>query len=66
MCSMFMLPQRASRRARLCQHVFDQGCAIHLVIEDMVVAGQQDVENLEQLLLIDRLAAQAPKSIALD
>jgi sporadic carbohydrate cluster protein (TIGR04323 family) len=66
MCSMFMLPQRAERRRRLCQHVFDQGCAIHLVIEDMVVAGQQDVENLEQLLLIDRLAAQAPKSMALD
>jgi len=66
MCSMFMLPQRAERRRRLCQHVFDQGCAIHLVIEDMVVADRQDVENLEQLLLIDRLAAQAPKSIALE
>ena len=66
MCSMFMLPQRAERRRRLCQHVFDQGCAIHLVIEDMVVADRQDVENLEQLLLIDRLAAQAPISIALE
>ncbi len=66
MCSMYMLPQRAERRRRLCERVFDQGCAIHLVVEDMVVAGAQDVEKLEELLVIDRLAAQAPKSIALD
>jgi sporadic carbohydrate cluster protein (TIGR04323 family) len=66
MCSMFMLPQRAERRRRLCQRVFDQGCAIHLVIEDMIVTGPQDVDKLEELLVIDRLAAQAPRSVALD
>jgi sporadic carbohydrate cluster protein (TIGR04323 family) len=66
MCSMFMLPQRAERRRRLCQRVFDQSCAIHLVIEDMIVTGPQDVDKLEELLVIDRLAAQAPRSIALD
>ena len=66
MCSMFMLPQRAERRRRLCQRVFEQSCAIHLVVEDMVVAGPQDVDRLEELLAIDRLAAQAPRSFALD
>ena len=66
MCSMHMLPQRPERRRRLCQRVFEQSCAIHLVVEDMVVAGPRDVDRLEELLVIDRLAAQAPKSIALD
>jgi sporadic carbohydrate cluster protein (TIGR04323 family) len=66
MCSMFMLPERAERRRRLCQRVFEQSCAIHLVVEDMVIAGPQDVDRLEELLAIDRLAAQAPRSFALD
>jgi sporadic carbohydrate cluster protein (TIGR04323 family) len=66
MCSMFMLPQRPERRRRLCQQVFDQQCAIHLVVEDMVIAGPQDVDRLEELLVIDRLAAQGPKSIPQD
>lgn len=66
MCSMFMLPQRAERRRRLCQRVFEQGCSLHLVVEDLVVAAPRDVDKLEELLVIDRLAAEAPKSIALD
>ena len=66
MCSMFMLPQRPARRRRLCQQVFDQDCALHLVVEDMVIAGPQDVDRLEELLVIDRLAAQGPKNIPLD
>jgi sporadic carbohydrate cluster protein (TIGR04323 family) len=66
MCSMHMLPQRTERRKLLCQRVFDQGCSLHLVVEDFAVAAPQDVEKLEELLVIDRLAAQAPKSIALD
>jgi len=66
MCSMHMLPQRTERRRRVCQRVLEQGCSLHLVLEDFVVAAPQDVEKLEELLVIDRLAAQAPKSIALD
>jgi len=61
MCSMHMLPQRPERRRRVCQRVFDQDCAVHLVIEDFVVSAPADVDRLEELLLIDRLAAQAPK-----
>lgn len=66
MCSMFMLPERPERRRRLCQQVFDQSCALHLVIEDLVIASPQDVDQLEELLVIDRLAAEAPKGLALD
>ena len=66
MCSMFMLPQRPERRRTIFQRVFDQACAVHLVLEDFVVASLADVDKLEQLLVIDSLAAQAPRSIALD
>jgi sporadic carbohydrate cluster protein (TIGR04323 family) len=66
MCSMFMLPERPVRRRRLCQQVFDQSCALHLVVEDMVIASPQDVDRLEELLVIDRLASQGPKNIPLD
>ena len=66
MCSMHMLPQRAERRRRICRRVLEQDCSLHLVVEDFVVAAPPDIEKLEELLIIDRLASQAPKSIALD
>jgi len=66
MCSMHMLPQRAERRRRDCLRVIEQGCSLHLVVEDLVVATPEDVDILEELLVIDRLAAQTPKGLVLD
>lgn len=66
MCSMHMLPQRAERRAAAFRRVIDQGCSVHLVLEDFAVASWDDITNLEELLTIDRLAAQAPKITDLD
>jgi sporadic carbohydrate cluster protein (TIGR04323 family) len=63
MCSMHMLPQRPERRRGICQRVFDQNCSLHLVLEDFVVAKTHDVDKLEELLVIDRLAAQAPRPV---
>jgi len=37
MCSMHMLPHRAERRRGVCHRVFEQGCSLHLVLEDFVV-----------------------------
>jgi sporadic carbohydrate cluster protein (TIGR04323 family) len=66
MCSMFMLPQRARRRRAIFQRIFDQGCCAHLVVEDFVVRTPADVDLLEEMLIIDRLASQAPRDIAFD
>jgi len=66
MCSMFMLPERAGRRREILERVLDQGCSAHLVVEDFVVGSRSDVDRLEELLTIDRLAAQAPRNIVLD
>jgi hypothetical protein len=63
---MFMLPQRARRRRQILERVLDQGCSVHLVVEDFVVGSRPEVDRLEELLDIDRLAAQAPRDIALD
>ena len=61
MCSMHMLPQRPARRAAIFGRVLDQGCSLHLVLEDLAITTPDDVTKLEEVLLIDRLAAQAPK-----
>lgn len=66
MCSMFMLPDRAQRRRAIFERVLGQGCSVHLVVEDFVVGSPADVDRLEELLTIDRLAGQAPRNIALD
>jgi sporadic carbohydrate cluster protein (TIGR04323 family) len=66
MCSMFMLPERTQRRRSIFQRIFDQGCSAHLVVEDFVVRTPTDVDRLEEMLIIDRLASQAPRDIVLD
>jgi sporadic carbohydrate cluster protein (TIGR04323 family) len=66
MCSMFMLPQRTARCRAMLQRVLDQDCHVHLVIEDFVVTSPADIDRLEETLVIDRLAAQAPRYFALD
>lgn len=66
MCSMFMLPQRAARRRAMLQRVLGQDCTVHLVIEDFVVTSTADIDRLEETLVIDRLAAQAPRDFVLD
>lgn len=66
MCSMHMLPQRTERRRGIYHGILEQGCSLHLVLEDLVIATPEDVEKVEELHLFDRLAAEAPKSVALD
>lgn len=61
MCSMHMLPKRSERRAAIFRRVLEQGCSVHLVLEDFTVAKPHDAAELEELLVIDRLAADAPK-----
>lgn len=66
MCSMHMLPRRPERRMRICRRVLDQGCSMHFVIEDFVIASPADLAKLNELLVIDQLAGQGLRSIALD
>lgn len=50
MCSMFMLPQRAQRRARVYQRIFEEGAELHLVLEDIIIRRPQDTLMVEEVL----------------
>lgn len=60
MYSAQMLPRRPDRRRAIYGKILEQGAVLHLVLEDMVISGQEDVERLEELLQLIDLSAQAP------
>jgi sporadic carbohydrate cluster protein (TIGR04323 family) len=66
MYSMHMLPERAQRRRRIYDRILEQGCSLHLVLEDLVIAAPQDVAQLEDLLVFTKMALDAPKLVKLD
>jgi sporadic carbohydrate cluster protein (TIGR04323 family) len=63
MCSMHMLPQRADRRRQIFEHIIQQGCSLHIVLEGIVISGPQDVEKIEELLQLNQIAARLPKDL---
>ena len=66
MYTMHMLPERAERRQAIYRRILDQGCTLHLVLEDYVVASEKDIVGLEDLVVFARLASQAPVLAKLD
>jgi sporadic carbohydrate cluster protein (TIGR04323 family) len=66
MYSMHMLPLRSERRRLVYRNILDQGCQLHLVLEDLVISAPQSIERAEELIQFAQLASQAPKSLALD
>ncbi|HYB10422.1 MAG TPA: LIC12192 family sporadic carbohydrate cluster protein [Alphaproteobacteria bacterium] len=63
MFSMFMLPERSARRARIYRQVFDLGVELHLVSEEMVIKVQEDVEAVEEILSVYHTLQSCPKSL---
>ena len=63
MFSMFMLPERASRRARIYRQVFDLGIELHLVSEEMTIKVREDVETVEEILSVYHTLQSCPKNI---
>jgi sporadic carbohydrate cluster protein (TIGR04323 family) len=61
MYSMHMLPKRAERRKRIYRRVLEQGCALHLVLEDLVISAPDDISEIEDVLVFTELALRAPK-----
>ena len=65
MCSMHMMPQRAERRRKVYQRILDQGCSVHMLFESVVIKGPEDIEQAEELLLLNQIAARLPKDLPL-
>jgi sporadic carbohydrate cluster protein (TIGR04323 family) len=66
MTSMFMLPHRPERRARIYETIFRQGADLHFVLEDMVIASLADVEPVEEILSIYQTLKHCPHTIPQD
>ena len=66
MCSMSMLPERQERRRAILDKILGQGCALHLVLEGLVVAGPADIAAVEELIRFSQIAAGAPKQVPLE
>lgn len=63
MCSMFMLPQRAERRAAVYRRIFEQGAELHLVLEDILLRKFADTTAVERVLSAALLLPQCPTRI---
>lgn len=57
--SLFMLPERTARRHALYERIFAAGCTVHGALENMEIANWDDVAELEDIFMVDRLAAQS-------
>ncbi len=55
MYSMRMLPEFEARRLNILRTILDQGCSLHLVLEDITVKFEKDIEELESRVLFDKL-----------
>ena len=65
MFSMHMLPQNAKRRREMYKQVLGQGCSMHCVFENLVIASQEDVERIEELLQFSEIADKSPRQLSL-
>ena len=63
MCSMHMLPRRASRRRSVYNSIIEQGAELHLVLEERIIKSSDDINMLEELLAFYHLAKQV-RSVA--
>jgi sporadic carbohydrate cluster protein (TIGR04323 family) len=64
--SMHMLPRNAERRRELYALVLNQGCSMHFVFENLVVASAEDADRLEELLQLSQAVEKAPQYVQVD
>jgi len=56
--SLFTLPKRPERRREIYDRVLKAGGTLHCAIENLSVASEQDVQRVEDILIVDQLAAK--------
>jgi sporadic carbohydrate cluster protein (TIGR04323 family) len=66
MCSLYMLPKRATRRQTIYEHIFRQGVTMHFVLEEVVVARPADTAFVEEILAISAALPFCPDAIPND
>ena len=61
--SMFMLPRRAERRTAIYREFFRDGLELHLVMEEKIVRGPADVDEVEEILSVYETLRHCPTEI---
>lgn len=64
MFSMFMLPQRAERRAAVYRRFFELGLSLHLVLENFVIREPADAAPVEEILSVSGLLRFCPSRLS--
>ena len=63
MCSIFMLPKRPERRAKIFAEIFRQGLEIRFTMEDIVLARPEDVAPIEEILMVYNTLPHCPRTV---
>lgn len=50
MFSLFMLPQRQTRRLEIYNRIIETGTQLHAALEEMVFKGEEDLESFEDMI----------------
>ncbi len=63
MCSAFMLPPDATKRAEVYDAVLGAGASLHCVLETLVISDQAGVDAAEDLLRMNAVLDRVPRTI---
>lgn len=66
MYSLHMLPERQERRREFYEKILEQGCELHIVLEGLVIADKQGVEQIEELVQLNQISTKVPKALPAD
>lgn len=63
MCSLFMLPGDERKRRSLYEAFFKEKAELHMIFEDVVLKTPQDAEYVENIIKLNDMLRNCPKSI---
>lgn len=58
--SLFMLPERASRRRGMYKRLFDAGCSLHGALENIALWNSSDIDRIEDIFRVNYFAHSEP------
>lgn len=54
--SIFMLPESREKRLRMYKTVLDAGCSLHGALEDVALRTWEDVQRIEDIVMMNKMA----------
>jgi sporadic carbohydrate cluster protein (TIGR04323 family) len=63
MCSMYMLPKKATRREIIFKKIFKENASVHFVLEDIVIKNLEELAFTEEILKVGYFLEFCPKEV---